>query len=119
MQKARSFTLTKIVSSRIKRATALLMSVFLLVSINPASALDANGAGGAAATSAGGRVGQRTLQRGTELDLGSVTANIRLGSNLFRRQPSINVNVGGVEQTFGAGSFVTPAQFVAIKQILN
>src|SRR4030095_3282422 len=102
-----------------KRTIALLMSFLFLASMNPVLANGADGSGGTDVVNTGARIPHRTLRRGAELDLSSAAANIRLGSNLFRRNSSITVNVAGVEQSFIAGSYVTAAQFVALKQVMN
>src|SRR4030095_8267163 len=119
MHRFASFHLTGQKLLGLKRPLALIMSFFLLVSMNPALAHGADGSGGADVVNTGARIPHRTLRRGAELDLSSAAANISLGSNLFRRHSSITVNVARVEPSFIAGSYVTAAQFVAIKQVMK
>ena len=53
------------------------------------------------------------------LDLTSTTQNITLGANLFKNNNSVTIKVGGQEKTVGAGSKVTAAEYVAVKQALQ
>gem|GEM_PF-993607 len=55
---------------------------------------------------------------GFNLDLTSAVETITLGSNLFRDQASVSINVGGENKTVQAGSKVTAAEYVAAKQAL-
>ncbi len=57
--------------------------------------------------------------RGIALDLGSAVESITRGDKLFKNQDSVTTNVGGQEKTFGAGSKVTAAEYVAAKQALG
>lgn len=56
---------------------------------------------------------------GVDLDLTSSVNNITLGRNLFTDEiPSVTITVGGAAKTLTAGSQVTPAEYVAVKQVL-
>lgn len=60
------------------------------------------------------------LNSGVDLDLTSADRNIVLGSNLFRNTlGTVEINVGGTTQTYGAGSKVTAAEYIAVKQALS
>lgn len=59
------------------------------------------------------------VNRGVELDLGSNSKNIVLGRALFDTNETIEVSIGGKTETFSAGSKVTAAEYVAVKQILS
>lgn len=59
------------------------------------------------------------LNNGVDLNLSATDANITLGSNLFRNSQSVTISVGGETKTFGAGSQVTSAEYVAVKQVLS
>lgn len=63
--------------------------------------------------------GVTRVNRGIELDLNSTTRNIVLGKSLFNNAEAVEVNIGGKTQTFSAGSQVTAAEYVAVKQVLN
>lgn len=65
--------------------------------------------------------GLTRVNRGVDLDLSSTDKNIVLGSALFgtTNGASIEVSVGGKTSTFQAGSVVTAAEYVAVKQALN
>ena len=56
---------------------------------------------------------------GYQLDLTSSVANVVLGSALFGHASSVNINVGGTNQSFSAGQKVTAAEYVAIQQTLG
>ncbi len=59
------------------------------------------------------------LNNGINLDLTATNANITLGANLFKQADSVTISMGGENKTFGAGSQVTSAEYVAIKQVLG
>jgi len=59
------------------------------------------------------------ISSGLDLDLTSSQKNISLGRNLFGDNASITINVGGESKTVGAGSLVSAAEYVAVKQALN
>lgn len=60
------------------------------------------------------------LNNGVDLDLTSQIRNITLGRNLFSdANPSVTITVGGVSKTLAAGSQVTAAEYVAVKQVLG
>src|SRR5262249_45284902 len=59
------------------------------------------------------------LSSGVDLNLGATDTNITLGQNLFKRTDSVTINVGGEEKTFSAGSQVSSAEYIAVKQVLN
>ncbi len=59
------------------------------------------------------------LNNGIDLDLSSSLKGITLGEKLFRNVESIEINTGGETRTLSAGSVVTPAEYVAAKQVLN
>jgi adhesin HecA-like repeat protein len=68
------------------------------------------------------QVGQNRLVRlssGVDLDLGSSNATVILGEGLFSKTDSVQIKVGNESKTFTAGSHVTPAEYVAIKQVLT
>ncbi len=52
------------------------------------------------------------------LDLSSNSANIVLEQKLFRNLNSISIDVGGQLKTLASGSSVTPAEYVAARQVL-
>ncbi|MBS2005405.1 MAG: hypothetical protein JST01_00090 [Cyanobacteria bacterium SZAS TMP-1] len=56
---------------------------------------------------------------GLNLDLSSTTANIELSPGLLNGAGSISITVGGKSETFSAGAHVTPAEYVAIRQVLT
>jgi len=59
------------------------------------------------------------LRNGVNLDLGSDVRNITLGRNLFDNKLSVEINVGGEIKTVAAGSQVSAAEYIAVKQILS
>ncbi|MDZ4833953.1 MAG: hypothetical protein SGJ27_09275 [Candidatus Melainabacteria bacterium] len=59
------------------------------------------------------------LGSGIDLDLSSNDRNIALGKNLFSEGASVQINVGGENKTFGAGSMVSAAEYVAVRQALG
>ncbi len=59
------------------------------------------------------------LQSGFNLDLTSQTDNIVLGEKLLAGVGSVTITVGGESKTVSAGSKVTAAEYVAVKQILS
>ncbi len=59
------------------------------------------------------------LNSGVDLDLTSADRNIVLGTNLFSSiNSSVEITVGGQTETYSAGSKVTAAEYIAIKQAL-
>ena len=59
------------------------------------------------------------VNRGVELDLGSNLRNIVLGRSLFDSNETVSISVGGKTENFSAGSKVTAAEYVAVKQVLS
>ena len=60
------------------------------------------------------------LNSGVDLDLTSADRNIVLGSNLFSTiNSSVEITVGEQTQTYSAGSKVTAAEYIAVKQALS
>jgi adhesin HecA-like repeat protein len=59
------------------------------------------------------------VNRGVELDLSSTSRNIVLGRSLFDAHESVEISVNGKIETFSAGSEVTAAEYVAVKQVLS
>lgn len=60
------------------------------------------------------------LNSGVNLDLTSADRNIVLGSNLFSSiHSSVEITVGGQTETYTAGSKVTAAEYIAVKQALS
>ena len=60
------------------------------------------------------------LNSGVDLDLTSADRNIVLGSNLFSTiHSSVEITVGGQTETYTAGSKVTAAEYIAVKQALS
>jgi hypothetical protein len=60
------------------------------------------------------------LNSGVDLDLTSADRNIVLGSNLFSTiNSSVEITVGEQTQTYSAGSRVTAAEYIAVKQALS
>lgn len=59
------------------------------------------------------------LSNGFDLDLSSSERNIALGKNLFADGGTIEITVGRETKTFGAGSMVSAAEYVAVKQALG
>jgi adhesin HecA-like repeat protein len=60
------------------------------------------------------------LNNGVNLDLTSSERNIVLGRNLFSADDaSVTIKVGSETKTFGAGTQVTAAEYVAVKQVLS
>jgi len=55
---------------------------------------------------------------GFDLDLSSSQRNISLGKNLFADGGTVEITVGRENKTFGAGSMVSAAEYVAVKQAL-
>lgn len=58
------------------------------------------------------------VNAGFALDLSSAVQSITLGDNLFKKQDSVTINIGGQEKTLSAGSKVTAAEYVAAKQAM-
>ncbi len=58
------------------------------------------------------------LNSGVNLDLSSADRNITLGEKLFDNVGSVAINVGGEKRTVEAGSQVSAAEYVAVKQAL-
>jgi len=59
------------------------------------------------------------VNNGVNLDLTSNQRNIVLGRSLFAGEnASVSINVGGESKTVSAGSQVTAAEYVAVKQVL-
>jgi len=59
------------------------------------------------------------LRDGLDLDLTSSTRNIVLGKNLFAGRESIDIASGDGTKTVFAGSQVSAAEYIAVKQILS
>ncbi|MBX3153665.1 S-layer family protein [Candidatus Obscuribacterales bacterium] len=59
------------------------------------------------------------LDVGINLDLSSTERNITLGQKLFDGVGSVQITVGGETKTVQAGSQVSAAEYVAVKQILG
>lgn len=59
------------------------------------------------------------LERGIDLDLTSNVRNITLGSDLFQGQSSIQIKIGNDTKTLSAGSQVSAAEYVAVKQVIE
>lgn len=59
------------------------------------------------------------LRSGLDLDLTSNKQNITLGRNLFNDGASVQIQIGDETKTFGAGSQVTAAEYIAVKQALG
>jgi filamentous hemagglutinin len=58
------------------------------------------------------------LRAGLDLDLTSNNKNITLGRNLFNQNQSIQISIGNETKTVSAGSQVTAAEYIAVKQTL-
>ncbi len=58
------------------------------------------------------------LRSGLDLDLTSNSRNITLGNNLFSEASSVQIKVGDETKTLSAGSQVTAAEYIAVKQAL-
>lgn len=59
------------------------------------------------------------IRGGVSLDLTSTTRNITLGNNLFGKVSAVEITVGGETKTVQAGSQVSAAEYIAVKQILS
>jgi len=59
------------------------------------------------------------LKEGLDLDLTSNSQNIILGKNLFVDGSSIEIKTGNGTKTVAAGSRVTAAEYLAVKQIIS
>lgn len=59
------------------------------------------------------------LKSGLDLDLTSSTRNIALGKNLFGSQLFVTIETGNGVKTVGAGSLVSAAEYIAVKQVLS
>ncbi len=59
------------------------------------------------------------LNGGVDLDLTSTAKNIVLGGNLFQSAQSVEISVGSEKKTFMAGTQVTAAEYIAVKQALS
>jgi hypothetical protein len=59
------------------------------------------------------------LNTGIDLDLSSTVKNITLGQKLFDGVSSVEITVGGETKTVQAGSQVSAAEYVAVKQVLG
>lgn len=89
----------------------------------PALAPDLNG--NAAVAQVRGRSNQKysdgktvRLSSGLNLDLTSAARNISLGKNLFDNQQSVTISTGEGTKTYSAGSVVSAAEYIAVKQVL-
>lgn len=58
------------------------------------------------------------LKAGLDIDLTSATRNISLGKNLFGGLQSVTINTDSGAKTVSAGSLVSAAEYIAVKQIL-
>ncbi len=67
-------------------------------------------------TESGGRASTRN---GIDLNLDSDSESITLGGKLFQSQSSVTIDRGGQQVTLAAGSVVTAAEYVAVKQMLS
>ena len=65
--------------------------------------------------------GLTRVNRGVDLDLSSNSRNIVLGQGLFGTAAggSVDINLDGKSATYTAGSVVTAAEYVAVKQVLE
>jgi adhesin HecA-like repeat protein len=65
--------------------------------------------------------GLTRVNRGVDLDLSSNSRNIVLGQGLFGTATgsSVDINLDGKNATYTAGSVVTAAEYVAVKQVLE
>jgi filamentous hemagglutinin len=59
------------------------------------------------------------LANGLDLDLSSTQRNIVLGRNLFADGATVEITVGRETKTLSAGSMVSAAEYVAVKQALD
>lgn len=59
------------------------------------------------------------VRGGVSLDLTSTTRNITLGNNIFGKVSAVEITVGGETKTVQAGSQVSAAEYIAVKQILS
>ncbi len=63
--------------------------------------------------------GRLSANNKIDLNLDSSAESVILGGSLFRDQPSVTINRDGQQITVAAGSNVTAAEYVAVKQILS
>src|SRR5262249_49038388 len=63
--------------------------------------------------------GKGLSKHGLALDLASSQATIVLDSKFMQGAKTVTINVNGTNQTFISKQVVTPAEFVAILQVLN
>lgn len=63
--------------------------------------------------------GLTSTRNGVDLNLDSETQSITLGGKLFQNQTSVTIDRGGQSVTLSAGTNVTAAEYVAVKQILS
>lgn len=61
----------------------------------------------------------REVARGLELDLSSSERSIILGENLFANSSTYEIKIGNAEKTLSSGSQVSPAEFVALQQVIT
>ncbi|MBX3076158.1 hypothetical protein KF707_07005 [Candidatus Obscuribacterales bacterium] len=59
------------------------------------------------------------LKSGLDLDLTSTQRNISLGKGLFADVDAVQITLGGETKTVHAGSLVSAAEYVAVKQVLD
>lgn len=59
------------------------------------------------------------IRGGVNLDLSSANRNITLGAKLFNGISAVEISVGGENKTVQAGSQVSAAEYIAVKQILS
>lgn len=59
------------------------------------------------------------LNNGANLDLTSALSSITLGGKLFKGTDSVTILVGSVTKVVNAGTAVTAAEYVAVKQVLS
>ena len=94
---------------RVRNAVALSLVPVTLLLATPAIALETGGTG--TSTNAA---------QGLDLDLSSKVQSIRAGSDVFKSSGgSATINVGGTAKTIAQGSQITPAELVAVQQVLT
>src|SRR5215470_4348135 len=100
--------------SRVRNIVALLLVPALTLVTTPASARPP---GGAAATT--GQASPTGATHGLDLNLSSAAQSIHVASDIFKTTGSATINVGGAATTITAGSNITPAELVALQQVLG
>lgn len=96
--------------------TVLVGLSVLLSSVNPALAWE-RGQGRAAAAAAQGGAAGAALSEAVNMDLSSTTRS--LSASALGLANTVTINVGGAARSVGAADVLTPAELMAVAQVMN